>query len=36
MTFKATLLSALMSTESRFSEILPSRNLLIALEQIGL
>ena len=30
------MLSALMTTESRFSEILPSRNLLTALEPIGL
>ena len=33
---KVTLLSALMSTESRFSEILPSRNTLIVLEPIDL
>ena len=33
---KVTLLSALMSTESQSSEVLPSRNLLIALEPIGL
>ena len=31
--FKVTLLSALMSTESRFAEIFLSRNLSIALEQ---
>ena len=33
---KVTLQHALMSTESRFSEILLSRNLLIALQPIGL
>ena len=33
---KVTLLSFLINMESPFSEILPSRNLLIALEPMGL